>query len=133
MQIQICCNQLHSSETKIVKSISWCIHLVVYGAMLKKLTFIYFLLFCLFKPSPTRIELSPFFPLACMATISNSKWQIYRVFYRDRKIKLKSMSSCLSDHKDSKNVWFSICPMFGNGVMGQNVKRNERFYVVSHS
>ena len=31
-------------------------------------------------------------------------------------IKLKSMSSCTSDHKDFKNVWFAICPMFGNGV-----------------
>ena len=47
--------------------------------------------------------------------------------YRDRKIKLKSMSSCSSDHKDSKNVWISICPMFGNGVMGQNVKRSLTF------
>ena len=62
-----------------------------------------------------------------MAAISNSKWPIYAVFYRDRKIKLKSMSSCLSDHKDSKNVWFSVCPMFGNGVMGQNVKRSLTF------
>ena len=70
--------------------------------------------------------------------------------YRDRKIKLKCMSSCSSDHKDSKNVWLAIlCPMFCNGVMGQNVKRslsnisncsydpddsrNERFYVISHS
>jgi hypothetical protein len=59
-----------------------------------------------------------------MAAISNSKWPIYTVFYRDKKIKLKSMSSCSSDRKDSKNVWFSVCPMFGNGVMGQNVKRS---------
>ena len=61
-----------------------------------------------------------------MAAISNSKWPIYTVFYRDQKIKLKSMSSCLSDRKDSKNVWFSVCPMFGtgNGVTGQNVKRS---------
>ena len=25
-------------------------------------------------------------------------------------------------HKDSKNVWFAVCPMFRNVVMGQNVK-----------
>ena len=38
-------------------------------------------------------------------------------------IKLTSISSCSSDHKNSKIIWFAICPMFGNGVMGQNVKR----------
>ena len=34
-------------------------------------------LFCIFKPFPTKIELSPFFSLAWMAAISNSKWPIY--------------------------------------------------------
>ena len=28
---------------------------------------------------------------------------------------------------DSKNIWFAICPMFSNGVMGQNVKSSLTF------
>ena len=31
-----------------------------------------------------------------------------------------SMSSCLSDHNDSKNVQFDISAMFRYGVMGRN-------------
>ena len=56
-----------------------------------------------------------------MADIQGSKNQLIP-------IKLKSMSSCSSD-KDSKNVWFAMCPMFRNGVMGQNVKRSLTFLV----
>ena len=44
--------------------------------------------------------------------------------------KFKSMSSCLSDHKDSKNVKFAICPMFRNAVIGQNVKMSLTFALI---
>ena len=56
-----------------------------------------------------------------MAAISNLKWPIYAG------IEKKSMLSCSSGHKDSKNVWFAICPMFRNRVMGQNVKGSLTF------
>ena len=60
------------------------------------------------------------FPLACMAAISNLKWLIYIQRSKNQltPIKLKSVSSCSSDHMDSKNVWFARCPKFRNGVMG---------------
>ena len=28
---------------------------------------------------------------------------------------------------DSKKIWFAKCPMFSNGIMGQNVKRSLTF------
>ena len=69
-----------------------------------------------------------FFPLHAWLPFRIQNGRVKQFFYRDKKkIKLKSMSSCLSDYKDSKNVWFSICPMFGTGVMGQNLKRSSTF------
>ena len=62
--------------------------MLVYGAMSKIGLFatVWFVgLFCIFKPSPTRIELSPFFYLSYMAAISNLKMAD---LYRDRKINL---------------------------------------------
>ena len=99
---------------------------IVYGATSKKWPLRIFLLYFNFvgyfvssNPPLYQNRVVAIFPLACMAAFSNSKWPIYT---RHRKIKLKSMSSCSSDHKDFKIVWISIRPMFGNGVMGQNVK-----------
>ena len=66
-------------------------------------------LFYIFILYTTRIELSPFFSLAYMAAISNLKWPIYTGIENQlTPIKLKSMLSCSSDHKDSKDVWFAM-------------------------
>ena len=58
-----------------------CFIILVYGVLCNPASFFaihYFVwLFCIFKPFPTKIELSPFFSLAWMAAISNSKWPIY--------------------------------------------------------
>ena len=100
---------------------------IVYGAMSKKwplrIFLLYFNFFGYFASSNPPLPES-----SCRHFLPLHVWLPFRIqngrFIQGSKneltpIKLKSILSCSSDHKDSKNIWFAICPMFGNGVMGQ--------------
>ena len=44
-------------------------------------------------------------------------------------IKLKRMPTCSSEHKEFKNVQFSLCPMFHYGVIWKNGKKQGVFFL----